>query len=1079
MYKKLNVILLLVLIFINIIPLQALATPPVSPHIISGTASQGGTYFQFLSLSGTWENLTAPPHYVKETNEIAYCLEHKADSPTGSETYKSFNPTALYSSSTYNGIHAILKNGYPYSTGGFTAKQAKYATANAIRAWLSESAGIGYNFMKLSRNQIRPKSGYQSLFNWMVSLVEKARSNSQPVLSVSVTPSNVKLIAQGDKLTGSVTINFESLNGNYTIDTTSLPAGVEIAGYTGNDEDVLTITAPLLYSGQSIDLGKIITGHDTRASANIYWFEHSGSAQAVAVPTVDTLKPVAYGEISLYSILGSITINKAASDTGQLIDGAVFQLLDSSNSPVTLTQVSDGIYTFGGSITDIQTNNGSAVMSAIPEGSYSISEISPPINYNLDSPTIQIANITEAVPNVTVNFNNTPAGGYVKVIKHGEDDSILLQNAVYGIFKSDDTKIDELTTGADGSATSGFIPQGDYYLQEISSPNGYLLDETKHDFTILSGGQTITINAYNTMIKGRVSIIKYGEENDPLQDAIYGIYDMNDNLIEEITTDENGIAVSSELVYGDYYMMEITPPTGYNLNISPIPFKIREHNLLIELSAENTIIKGCVKVLKTGEENDPLQYAVYSIYDISDNLIEEITTDTNGIAISNELVYGDYFLKEITAPEGYNINSIPIPFSIKEQDITIELTAANTKIRGRIRISKSGEDNGNHLEGAVFGIFTLDNKLRYELSTDENGRAISELIEYGRYFIQEITPPAGHIIDNTRYPVFIEDNDKTIVLNLSNTLIRGQVEIIKTDTETGETLQGAVFGIYNEVNELVEEIETDEKGYAISQSLTYGQYYMKELKSPIGYTVNDEVHQFFIGKDKQVIHFDIENLIIKGKVQILKIGAFDGKLLSGAVFGLYKNDGTLIEELTTNENGIALSSDLDYGDYYIRELTAPTGYILDDIQYPFSIIEDGVTIEIDVKNQPVTGSVEVYFRHIQHGHELYDAGSFTDWTGMEYMPWVKGNNLDKKQIKGYSLVRSDYPSEPVLIDGKLIITYWYDEKVKGSWSDVAIPKTGQPFPYWSYIIAFVCLLLAGVLLFLYWQKCRYLRHRKG
>lgn len=120
----------------------AYATPPPNPHIGSGSYADGGFYFQYKSSSG-WKDLRTPPHWVVETGEVAYCVDHERDSPSGNETYSAFNPQALYSSRTYYGLLAILKAGYPYKTGGLSAKQARYATANAIRAWLSESAYIG------------------------------------------------------------------------------------------------------------------------------------------------------------------------------------------------------------------------------------------------------------------------------------------------------------------------------------------------------------------------------------------------------------------------------------------------------------------------------------------------------------------------------------------------------------------------------------------------------------------------------------------------------------------------------------------------------------------------------------------------------------------------------------------------------------------------------------------------------------------------------------------------------------------------------------------------------------------------
>lgn len=182
-----------------------------------GTAN-GTSYFEFYSESGEWADLLTPRHVDNSTGNIAYCLEHDKDSPGSSASYTDFDPGALLNSTVQNGLRAIVEHGYPSTTGGFSADQAQYATANAIRAYLSEVAGIGYRFMDLSRSgtYVRAKSGYASLFSWMEQLVQYGRSASAPSLgSITVSPQIQQWQSVGGNLVATVSVSLSGVS-SYT-----------------------------------------------------------------------------------------------------------------------------------------------------------------------------------------------------------------------------------------------------------------------------------------------------------------------------------------------------------------------------------------------------------------------------------------------------------------------------------------------------------------------------------------------------------------------------------------------------------------------------------------------------------------------------------------------------------------------------------------------------------------------------------------------------------------------------------------------------------------------------------------------
>ena len=193
--------------------------------------------------------------------------------------------------------------------------------------------------------------------------------------------------------------------------------------------------------------------------------------------------------------------------------------------------------------------------------------------------------------------------------------------------------------------------------------------------------------------------------------------------------------------------------------------------------------------------------------------------------------------------------------------------------------------------------------------------------------------------------------------------------------------------------------------------------------------------------------------------------------IEGTMFRLLSSDEELIEELITGSDGIAVSSTLFYGDYYLQEQNVPDGFVLDDELIPFSILSEGEVTQ-EIKNQPDIGSVEVFYRHIDSNHELADTYLFTDWIGEDYMAWLSASGLDEKSINGYTLVKSEYPDESVLVDGKLTVTFWYDDKINGEWSDVYIPKTGQRRPLFNYIASAISFLIAGIMVIKHYVRLR-------
>jgi DNA-binding LacI/PurR family transcriptional regulator len=408
-------------------------------------------YFEYSNSSG-WHDLNTPQHFVVESGAVAYCIQHKLGNPH-SRGYSSFDPTANYSARTIRGIQIILENGYPCSTGGFTAAQARYATANAVRFWLSEEGADGqWNFTNRSAhpNSIRAKSGQQALLDWADSLLAKARSQALLTHSVSFTPSSLNMTVSGDYFVATTRVSLVNCSGGYQLDKSGLPSGTVVDGFTGRNGDTLTIKVPKQYGNQTIRLDAV--GYDDRTTANLFWYApNSGDYQKIITFTTGSYMPSTDAVLRMTTpAYGHIKIVKSDVETGNKLAGAVFGIYSNSSCTAEVARLTIG-------------NNGTATSGDLMMGTYYVREISAPSPYLLDS-TVHSVNVG-ASATVTVNATNAPAKGRITVTKTNADKSLgdySLVGSVFDVY-SGGAVITSITVDASGKGTSASIPLDDAY----------------------------------------------------------------------------------------------------------------------------------------------------------------------------------------------------------------------------------------------------------------------------------------------------------------------------------------------------------------------------------------------------------------------------------------------------------------------------------------------------------------------------------------------------------------------------------------------------------------------------------------
>ena len=372
--------------------------------------------------------------------------------------------------------------------------------------------------------------------------------------------------------------------------------------------------------------------------------------------------------------------------------------------------------------------------------------------------------------------------------------------------------------------------------------------------------------------------------------------------------------------------------------------------------------KGSIEIEKVDSKNSSIKLAgaVFEVYDSEENLKGTIKTNSQGKGSLGNLEYGEYTLVEKIAPLGYVLSSDRITVNVNSEGITYK-TITNTKILGKINILKvDSADENIKLPGAVFGVKDSEGTVVDTITTDENGVGTSKELPYGSYTVAEVSAPSGYELSGESKDVTIDSNGQIIELTFKNSKLLGSIAIEKVDSEDSEIkLKGAEFKVLNSDGEEVGNIVTGEDGKGSLGSLPYGEYTVIETKAPDGYELSLDLVVVEVNS-KAVVYKTITNTKILGKINILKVDSADENIkLPGAVFEVKDSQGTVVDTITTDENGVGTSKELPYGSYTVAEVSAPSGYELSEESKNVTIDSNGETIELTFENTKILGKINI------------------------------------------------------------------------------------------------------------------------
>ena len=546
--------------------------------------------------------------------------------------------------------------------------------------------------------------------------------------------------------------------------------------------------------------------------------------------------------------------------------------------------------------------------------------------------------------------------------------------------------------------------------------------------------------------------VRQGEAT--LKGAEYGIYRRdNDILMGTITTDENGYAESENiLLYGNYYLKELKSSMGYKLDNNIYDVSIDSDNLEINVISREEIIKGKIKITKQDSETNTckplgegiLSGAKYQIVDINNKVVDTITINNACTSTSKELPYGKYKVKEIEASKGYKIDNNIYDVFIDSDNLEINVISREDIIKNRISILKQYdyvEGNSMFVNAEANIIFEIydSNNFKYDtIITDKNGYALVDL-PYGTWIFHQKNVVNGYQKIHDFY-VNVDDNSPLKhYYNILNNKIAAYLKLIKKDSTTGNVikLSGTKFKILNmDTNEyvsqyvggkLLDTFETDENGIMTTYlKLEAGNYKVIEIEAPNGYLLNDEGVMFSINDNTEFeytsygtfVTVEYMNNQVMGQIEIKKYGeifkikddnySFDKIPLSSVKFNIYASEdiispdgttiyyrkGTLVDRLTTNEDGYVISKKLPLGKYYLVETKTNSNYILNKEKYYFELKETDATTPIvleyyEATNYLKNGNLEIIKKDADNGKvvpntkiEIYTENDELIYTGM-------------------------------------------------------------------------------------------------
>ncbi|PDY56371.1 hypothetical protein COM87_25300, partial [Bacillus thuringiensis] len=446
--------------------------------------------------------------------------------------------------------------------------------------------------------------------------------------------------------------------------------------------------------------------------------------------------------------------------------------------------------------------------------------------------------------------------GQFEIVKvDAEDKTKVLSDAEFEVYK-DGKKVAELKTDESGKVMSPKLPLGEYTVKETKAPAGYKLSNKEWKVTIQNEKEVVKVEAENEKILGSLQIIKMDDKDQTkrLAGAEFTLKDAKGNVVKEgITTDKSGTVKVDGLVPGEYTLEETKAPEGYELTKQIIHVTV-DGEKVVDAKVTNSKSLGQFEIVKVDAEDKTkvLSDAEFEVYK-DGKKVDTLRTDKTGKVVSQKLEPGKYTLKETKAPQGYKLLKEEIEVVV-EADKVVQVQVENAKELGSLQVIKKDAESGKVLAGAEFKLKNEAGQVVGEAkTTNKDGVVKFESLVPGKYTLEETKAPEGYKALEVTVEVNVVANEvvKQEVMNEKvKEEITGQLEITKVDANNTNTiLAGAVFEIWKDGTK-IDTLTTNKSGKATSKKLEPGDYTLKEIQAPEGYTLSDKEMKFTISNEK-------------------------------------------------------------------------------------------------------------------------------------------------------------------------------------------------------------------------------------
>ena len=676
--------------------------------------------------------------------------------------------------------------------------------------------------------------------------------------------------------------------------------------------------------------------------------------------------------------LGTLEVIKLDKvDRRKALQGATFEL-----------RKADGTYV-DTQITDI---SGKVFFGKLPSGNYVITETVAPKGYEIDTVSKNIT-ITAGNP-ASVTFYNNPYSS-IEIIKTDAITHKVLSGAVFEVTRADGSKIGTYRTDSAGKIIVPNLEEDVYIISETVPPDGYILSEIPKTVVVTSGKMT-QVEFTNKPLSG-IQVIKLdAQTNAPLTGATFLIERDNGERIGTYRTDRTGKIIVPDLKEGTYIISETIAPDGYILDEAPKTVIVKSGKLTV-VEFYNKPLAGLRIIKLDSFTHNPIEGVEFQINKINGEKVENdfrgytFKTDRTGQIYIPDLPNGYYIVTETRAVDGYFLDGEPKTVLVQSGKTTI-LEVFNTPMSGLL-IVKTDEMTGKPLAGVVYDIKRADgafvtgnildgnqpntennspNKttspngdITGSYTTDANGRILLNGLAAGQYNVTERKALDGYELDTNVYNVTVLPG-KLTTIQLTNKPKSG-LRLVKIDSVTKKPIYGVEFMLFDTNGKIVGVYRTDNNGIIdFPTDIPEGRYTIRETKAAAGYYIDEipKTVDFTAGK---VTEINWTNTPYMGQFQITKksadantINGFPkGKLLQGAIFEIYDRANNLVDTITSDKNGLAVSKTLPLGRYTIREVKAPVYYLTSQETINAEIEFAGQIVRLEVYNKSIYTNVSI------------------------------------------------------------------------------------------------------------------------